>query len=76
MYSDVMSNRKMLQMILKKRLGAAVTFETAVDGVDAIDTVSRVHSLDPIDIVFLDNMMPNMNGKYLSIRIVPWDLTI
>jgi len=57
---DVSSNRKMLHMVLKKRCGEGARFEMAVDGLDAVEKFNSNPGL--YGIIFLDNMMPNMNG--------------
>lgn len=54
---DVDSNRKMLKMLLGKCGATAVT---AVNGQDAVDKISA--DLDSYKVVFMDNLMPVMNG--------------
>lgn len=56
-FVDVFSNRKMLEMILKRK-----GFHCALcnDGTEAVELVKTVHGLDYYDIIFMDNLMPNM----------------
>ncbi len=52
---DVATNRKLLSAVLKRKGVASIE---AVDGLDAIVKFKE----HPIDIVFMDIMMPNMDG--------------
>ena len=49
------SNRKMLQLILKKK---GLDPDLAVDGAEAVRAVQRNPNI--YRIIFMDNMMPNM----------------
>ena len=52
---DVSSNRKMLQLILKKK---GLESDLAVDGAEAVRTVTLNPNM--YRIIFMDNMMPIM----------------
>jgi CheY-like chemotaxis protein len=54
---DVLSNRKMLQLLLQKK---GMVCDMAVDGVDALEIVEK--NPGKFDLIFMDNMMPNMTG--------------
>lgn len=54
---DVPSNRKMLGMFLKRE---GQTCDFACDGVEAVALI--LANQNKYDFVFMDNMMPNMNG--------------
>lgn len=54
---DVLSNRKMLMMLLKKK---GIESKMAEDGVEAINILLKKEN--NFDLVFMDNMMPNMCG--------------
>jgi len=57
----VLSNRKLLALLLKKRGLQSVTF--AEDGRAAIEAVEAV-GVDYFDIIFMDNTMPVMVGIF------------
>jgi signal transduction histidine kinase len=59
---DVASNRKLLDMLLKRYEGIYV--ETACCGQDAINTISSKPNY--FDIIFMDNIMPDMSGLEVS----------
>lgn len=52
-----MSNRKMLNLLLTKK---KLDCEMAFDGVNALDMIQQ--KPDYYNLVFMDNMMPNMTG--------------
>ena len=54
---DVLSNRKLLQMLLRKRGSEVVT---ADDGVLALKAVEEKGDINYFDLIFMDNTMPNM----------------
>ena len=54
---DVLSNRKLLAMLLRKRSSVV---STAEDGVQALKEIDRSEHLNYFDLVFMDNTMPNM----------------
>ena len=52
---DVLSNRKLLAMLLSKR---GLECDVAIDGVNALKVVEE--NPNKYDIIFMDNIMPNM----------------
>ena len=56
-HADVMSNRKMLHLLLKHRGFALI--DQCVNGKEAVDYVSEKGN-DHFDLIFLDNLMPIM----------------
>jgi CheY-like chemotaxis protein len=59
--TDVVSNRKLLSMLLNKK---SVNVVMAEDGVEAIKILDA-HPLTYFDFVFMDNTMPNMVESFL-----------
>eukprot|EP00607_Mallomonas_marina_P010088 CAMPEP_0182419394 /NCGR_PEP_ID=MMETSP1167-20130531/3864_1 /TAXON_ID=2988 /ORGANISM="Mallomonas Sp, Strain CCMP3275" /LENGTH=479 /DNA_ID=CAMNT_0024594303 /DNA_START=177 /DNA_END=1616 /DNA_ORIENTATION=- len=58
---DVMSNRKMLKLLLRKK---GVTVEMAEDGREALSIVQSKPGY--YSMIFMDNMMPYMNGMEVT----------
>lgn len=58
---DDQDDLDMLQMQLKK-IDSALQIYTAIDGVDALETLQNKMILEP-DLIFLDINMPIMDGK-------------
>jgi CheY-like chemotaxis protein len=58
---DDQDDLEMLQMQLKK-IDSALQIYTAIDGVDALETLQHKMILEP-DLIFLDINMPIMDGK-------------
>lgn len=56
---DVLSNRKLLALLLNKRGIHSITF--AADGVAGVETV-KDKGIDAFDLIFMDNTMPHMSG--------------
>ena len=54
---DVVSNRKLLALLLNKKGIHSIAF--AEDGAVAVDRVSG-QGIDGFEIIFMDNTMPNM----------------
>lgn len=54
--SDVLSNRKLLAMLLTKR---GFNVDTAEDGVECVNLADK-NGIHNYDLIFLDNTMPNM----------------
>lgn len=59
---DVSANRKMLDMILKRK---GLVCEHAADGSEAVDLVAK-KGLDYFDLIFMDNFMPVICGPKAS----------
>ena len=57
-YVDVLSNRKMLNMLLTNRGYQSIT--QCVNGKEALDLIINDKGIDYFDIIFLDNIMPIM----------------
>ena len=55
---DVLSNRKMLQLLLKKK---GLDGDQAAHGQEAVELM-RQHGLEHYDIIFMDSVMPVMTG--------------
>ena len=58
---DAASNRRMLSRLLRSRCGV---IDEAVDGVQAVEKVKQamVEGQQPYDLIFMDFVMPNMDG--------------
>jgi CheY-like chemotaxis protein len=68
---DVQSNRKMLHLLLKHR--GFTLIDQCSDGKEAVDCVSAKGN-DYYDLIFLDNLMPNMvsgGASIIIIRVLP-----
>jgi CheY-like chemotaxis protein len=63
---DVLSNRKMLQMLLHKK-----GFQTIIQANDGLDAIVKVeqYGINYFDIIFMDSIMPNLNGPQTSTRL-------
>jgi CheY-like chemotaxis protein len=59
-FIDVLSNRKLLSLILSKRGISALTAE---DGLECLDQVKEL-GIDYFDVIFMDNTMPKMVDSY------------
>lgn len=55
---DVLSNRKMLNMILKRK---GFDCDQCADGAEAVELFAKL-GMDYYDIVFMDSVMPIMSG--------------
>eukprot|EP01035_Chromulina_nebulosa_P025498 gene25498-biopygen16487 len=62
---DVPSNRKMLMALLQKN--GATEVDTAENGLEAVETA--LANLQKYDIIFMDNLMPVMNGPEAARRL-------
>jgi signal transduction histidine kinase/CheY-like chemotaxis protein len=63
---DVLSNRKLLALLLNKRGIHSITF--AADGMAGVETV-KDKGIDAFDLIFMDNTMPHLSGIEAS-RII------
>lgn len=63
---DVLSNRKLLALLLNKRGVHSITF--AADGMAGVETV-KDKGIDAFDLIFMDNTMPHLSGIEAS-RII------
>ena len=57
-FDDVLSNRKMLNMLLSKRGISCDQAENGLEGLKIVD----LHPINYYHLVFMDNLMPVMNG--------------
>jgi CheY-like chemotaxis protein len=64
LYVDVQSNRKMLQLLLKRR--GFTLIDQCENGKEAVDCVSAKGN-DYYDLIFLDNLMPIMVSEGASL---------
>ena len=64
----------MLNLLLTKK---GIPCEMAEDGVECLEKVEK-HSLDYFNIIFMDNMMPKMNGEEATrvLRLRGYQVTI
>lgn len=65
LFLDVLSNRKMLEMILKRK---GYNCEQCSDGVEAVAMVEE-KGLDYFDIIFMDSLMPVMCGPEAATKL-------
>lgn len=66
---DASMNRKILEKVIKKyfnRIQKEVTIHQAENALEAIDVLKEMPS---VDCIFLDNVMPDMNGTELFVAI-------
>lgn len=59
---DERSNRRLLARLLQRCLGAAAVFHESDDGAAALSAVDQ-HGCDYYDIILMDHLMPQMNGR-------------
>jgi hypothetical protein len=70
LFADVLSNRKLLAMLLKNKGFEATACE---DGMQAFNLITNMGDIDYYDVIFMDNTMPVMvsanfaSPKYLCI---------
>lgn len=67
---DTVTNRKMLCRLLKKRCKTCIQAEDGLEAVEkVIESMKPSGGSDPIDLILMDSVMPNMSGPDATKRI-------
>jgi CheY-like chemotaxis protein len=63
---DVLSNRKMLNLILRNQGIQHIT--QCVDGTEALETLTA-KGIDHFDLIFMDSVMPHLTGPAATVKL-------